>query len=127
MYTVKILLIIGSGGFIGTVARYLVSRWALEASGSSFPFGTLLVNLLGSLLIGLLYGLSERGSLLSAEWRLFLTVGFCGGFTTFSTFANENLLLLRDNELFYFALYAGLSLFLSLVAVYVGSSVTKLF
>ncbi len=126
MNTLKILLIIGSGGCIGTIARYLLSKWITEISGPTFPMGTLVVNLLGSLLIGLFYGLSERGSLLSTEWRLFLTVGLCGGFTTFSTFATENLLLLRDNELFYFALYAGLSLFLSLVAVFLGVSITKL-
>lgn len=126
MNTLKILLIIGSGGFIGTIARYLLSRWITEISGPTFPMATLIINLLGSLLIGLFYGLSERGSLLSTEWRLFLTVGLCGGFTTFSTFATENLLLLRDNELFYFALYAGLSLFLSLVAVFLGVSITKL-
>ncbi|MGE4569420.1 MAG: fluoride efflux transporter CrcB [Bacteroidales bacterium] len=126
MNSLKILLIIGSGGFIGTIARYLLSRWVMEVSGPAFPMGTFVVNLLGSFLIGIFYGLSERGGLLSAEWRLFLTVGLCGGFTTFSTFANENLLLLRDNELFYFALYAGLSLFLGLVAVYAGSTVTKL-
>lgn len=106
--------------------RFLTSRWLGQWVVSSFPVGTFVVNILGCLLIGFLFGLSERGQLLSAEWRMFLTVGFCGGFTTFSTFANENILLLRDEAFFYFSLYVGLSVVLGLFAVYFGNMVTKL-
>jgi CrcB protein len=122
----KILLIIGTGSFVGGVSRYLTSKYIQNTILSAFPFGTFFVNILGCFLIGLFYGLSERGNLVSYEWRLFLTVGFCGGFTTFSTFANENIALLKDGNIFYFALYAGLSVFIGILATYIGNLVTKI-
>ena len=124
---IKTLFIIGSGSFMGGVLRYLVSKFMQNSIISSFPFGTFIVNILGCFLIGFFYGLSERGNLMNNEWRMFLTVGFCGGFTTFSTFANENVSLLRDGNFFYFALYAGFSLFLGLTATYLGNLITKIF
>jgi fluoride exporter len=124
---VKILFIIGSGSFLGGIARYLISRFIQNSLISSFPFGTIVVNIIGCFLIGLFYGISERGNLMNAEWRMFLTVGFCGGFTTFSTFAYENVSLLRDGSFFLFALYTGLSVFLGLLATYLGNLTTKLF
>ena len=120
------ILIIGTGGFIGSVSRFLASKFVQNNVLSSFPYGTFLVNILGCLLIGFFYGLSERGNIMSAEWKMFLTVGFCGGFTTFSTFANENMALLRDGNFFYFALYTSLSVFLGLVATYFGNLITKI-
>jgi CrcB protein len=122
----KTLFIIGSGSFLGGVARYLTARVVQNSFASAFPYGTMAVNLLGCLLIGLIFGISERTNMISDEWRIFLTVGFCGGFTTFSTFANENMTLLRDGNFFYFALYTGLSVFLGLVAVFFGNALTKL-
>ena len=122
----RLILIIGTGSFIGGVSRFLTSRFIQNHAASAFPFGTFIVNVLGCFLIGLFYGLSERGNLLNAEWRMFLTVGFCGGFTTFSTFANENVALLKESEFFYFALYAGLSLFIGLLATYLGNLITKI-
>jgi CrcB protein len=123
----KLMLIIGTGSFIGGVSRFLTSRFIQNSIFSAFPFGTFIVNLLGCFLIGLFYGISERGNLISPEWRMFLTVGFCGGFTTFSTFASENISLLRDGNFFYFALYVSLSVFLGLSATYIGNLITKLF
>jgi CrcB protein len=118
---IKIILIAGTGGFIGTVARFLASRYLQNLFLSAFPFGTFIVNITGCLLIGILFGISEKGNLLAPEWRMFLTVGFCGGFTTFSTFAGENIALLREGDFLYFALYTGLSVFLGLMATYLGN------
>jgi len=122
----KLILLVGAGGFIGSVARFLGSRYITENFLSSFPFGTMTVNIIGCFLIGLFYGMSERGSLMSEEWRVFLTVGFCGGFTTFSSFASENLTLLRDGAFVYFLLYTGLSVFLGLAATFLGNALTKI-
>jgi len=123
----KTLLVIGSGSFLGGIARYLTAKVVQNSFASAFPYGTMVVNLLGCLLIGIIFGMSEKTNLINEEWRLFLTVGFCGGFTTFSTFANENVALLRDGNFYYFALYTRLSVFLGLVAVFLGNALTKLF
>jgi CrcB protein len=122
----KNLLIIGSGGFIGSVARYLVSQLNLTVSFHSIPVGTLLVNITGCLVIGFLTGIAEKSLILTPEWRLFLMVGLCGGFTTFSAFANENLMLIHNGQMMAVLLYTGLSIFLGFVAVYLGYILTKL-
>jgi fluoride exporter len=122
---IKSLLFIGTGGFLGSISRFLASKYLQNNFPSAFPIGTFFVNITGCLLIGLIYGFSERSSLLSPGWKLFLTVGFCGGFTTFSTFANENLALLRDGEFFHFLLYTGLSVFLGIAATFFGVMITK--
>ncbi len=122
----KLILLVGTGGFIGSVARFLGVRYISGSALSSFPFGTMTVNLIGCFLIGIFYGLSERGNLLNEEWRIFLTVGFCGGFTTFSSFASENMTLLRDGAFLYFTLYTGLSVVLGLGATFLGNALTKI-
>lgn len=122
----KILLFIGSGSFLGGIARYLLSRSIQNTVITSFPLGTFWVNITGCFLIGLIYGLSDRGTPISNELRLFLAVGFCGGFTTFSTFSNENLALLRDGSILYFSLYAGLSVFIGLLVTFGGHALTKI-
>lgn len=124
---IKILFIIGSGSFLGGVARYLVSKLIQNTFITSFPLGTMVVNVIGCFLIGIIFGLSERGNIMSSELRLFLTVGFCGGFTTFSTFAYENVSLLRDGNYFIFALYTSFSVFLGLLATYLGNLTVKSF
>jgi CrcB protein len=123
----KTLILVGTGGFLGSVSRFLVSRFVQNNVNSVFPFGTFSVNVAGCLLIGLIYGFSERSSILDSGYKLFLTAGFCGGFTTFSTFANENLALLRDGDIFHFFLYTGLSVFLGIAAVFIGVVITKIF
>ncbi len=80
---IKNLLLIGTGGFLGSIARYLVSQLNLTVSFHSIPVGTLTVNVAGSFLIGFLTGIAEKSMILTPEWRLFLMVGLCGGFTTF--------------------------------------------
>jgi CrcB protein len=122
---VKSIMIVGLGGFIGTVARFLISRYFQVNVTSVFPWSTFVVNIVGCLLIGIIYGISEKGDLFSPEVRLFLTVGICGGFTTFSTFSNDAFLLIRQEEWLRFALYASLSFFLGLVAVYTGRFIIK--
>ncbi|SHE82993.1 CrcB protein [Mariniphaga anaerophila] len=123
---VKSFIIAGIGGFLGSGARFLVSRFIQISYTSVFPWGTFTVNIIGSLLIGIFFGISERGNFMSAEWRLFLTVGFCGGFTTFSSLANDSFLLFQSKEFFRFAGYASLSFMLGLLAVFLGRTLIKL-
>jgi fluoride exporter len=122
----KTLFLVGAGGFLGSISRFLTSRLVQNNIQSAFPFGTFFVNISGCLLIGLIYGISERSSLLTPGWKMFLTAGFCGGFTTFSTFANENLALLRDGAYFHFFLYTGLSVLLGISATFIGVLITKI-
>lgn len=122
----KELLLIGAGGFIGSVARFLVSRLNTRVDWFSIPIGTLTVNVVGSLLIGFLIGISEKSPILTVELRMFLMVGLCGGFTTFSSFTGENLMLLRNGQIFPLLLYTGLSILLGFTAVYLGYLSTKL-
>ena len=122
----KHILLIGFGGFIGSVARYYISRINLTADFLSLPLGTLIVNVLGSLILGFLTGIAERSILMNVELRLFLMIGLCGGFTTFSTFAGENLMLMRNGQFGTILLYTGLSVFLGFMAVYLGYISTKL-
>jgi CrcB protein len=91
----------------------------------AFPFATFGINIAGSLLIGLLFGLSQRGYLVMHDWLMFLTVGICGGFTTFSTFSLENLILLREGDYMNFMIYAFGSLLLGLLAVWAGYWLAK--
>jgi fluoride exporter len=116
----KGVFIVGIGGFIGTVARYLLSQFIQKYFNTAFPLGTLIINILGCLIIGFLFGMFERGSLISSELRLFLTVGFCGGFTTFSTFSNDSVNLINDGELLYLMLYMGLSIFAGISFTFLG-------
>lgn len=116
----KNILLIGTGGFIGSVARYFVSRLNLHIDIMSIPVGTLLVNVLGSFLIGFLTGVSAKSMVLSADMRMLLMVGLCGGFTTFSTFTGENLALMQSGQFLSVLIYTALSVLLGFTAVYLG-------
>jgi CrcB protein len=115
----KQLLLVFIGGGLGSVLRSLASRLL---PSTTYPLGTLLVNVLGSLIIGFLYALFSR-QLIGENYRLLLAVGFCGGFTTFSTFSNENLHLLRDGHWLNFILYSVGTLFLCLLSVWLGDKI----
>ena len=117
-----ILVAVGSG--LGGVLRYLVPCWIGASKG--FPWATLTVNVVGSLLIGLLSGLLARHGGSSAESiRCFAVVGFCGGFTTFSTFSNETFRMLENNQWLSAAGYVGISVAAGLAAVFVGYLISK--
>lgn len=110
------LVLVMVGGGLGSGARYLLSTYVLERMGSTMPWGTLLVNVLGSLVMGALIGLAAGGRGPSMELRLFLTTGFLGGFTTYSAFNQETLGLLGAGDLRAALLYLGLTLGLCLLA-----------
>lgn len=115
------LLCIGTGGFIGAVLRYLISGWMQDKSGSiSFPYGTLSVNLIGCFFIGFLTFLVETRSFFSVETRSFILIGLLGSFTTFSTFGNETLVLLRGGRIDMAALYTGMHLVIGVTMVWMG-------
>ena len=116
----RTIFIVGAGGFIGSVMRYLVQLWVERGMSSTFPWGTFVANIAGSFIIGMVFALAQKGNLMNAEWRLFLAVGICGGFTTFSSFAYNNLTMLKDGLYGQFIWNVGGSLVLGLLAVYVG-------
>jgi CrcB protein len=111
---------IALGGLLGTIARYGLQGWVQARAGTVFPAGTLLVNLLGSLVLGFLLRYATGSMVLSPEWRAGLAIGFCGAFTTMSTFSYETLALLYDGEYWRAVLYAGGTLAGCLVAVWLG-------
>ncbi|MEO6489362.1 MAG: fluoride efflux transporter CrcB [Ferruginibacter sp.] len=111
----KNLLIVGLGGGIGSMARYSVS---LFISFTDFPTPTFLINITGSLIIGFLFGLGFRDSF--PGWKLFLVIGICGGFTTFSAFSFENLSLLQNGKYFLAFLYISLSVIFGIAAAFLG-------
>jgi fluoride exporter len=114
------LLIIGLGGFLGSVARYMTAKFVDEKLSPSFPYGTLTVNILGSFLLGIIYVLAVRKAGLNENGRLFLGVGFCGGFTTFSAFALENFNLMQEKLAGTSLLYISLSVGGGILALAAG-------
>jgi CrcB protein len=121
----KQVLLVGAGGFAGSVARYLVAL-AVPFSGTGFPFATFGVNLLGSFLIGFISELALSTTIISPETRLLLTTGFCGGFTTFSTAMYETNGLIRDGQALYAGLYVAGSLAGGMVCIVSGTLLAKL-
>lgn len=121
------ILLIGAGGFIGSVLRYLVSGWAQQVAKSvDFPFGTLAVNVVGCFIIGFLAQLAEARGAFTSESRLFVFVGVLGGFTTFSSFGNETLNLARDSQMWSAFANIGANVVIGLFAVWLGRTVSYL-
>jgi CrcB protein len=122
----KNILMVGIGGGLGSIARFLCQKYIYPWHPHAFPFATFFVNILGCFLIGVFYALAEKGNILTPEWRLFLTTGICGGFTTFSAFAFENVSLLKTGDFLYFGLYAAGSVFFGIASTFGGIALLKL-
>ncbi len=121
------LVFVGLGGMVGAISRFLLSGFVQRLSPIlGFPLGTLVVNILGCFLIGLLNGLSETRQLFSPDVRLFLFIGVLGGFTTYSTFGYETVTLLRDGELSRAIISVCMHLVVGLGAVWIGDSLGRL-
>jgi len=122
----KIILAIGLGSSIGGMLRYVLAESIQQKLQSTLPFGTFTINVIGCFLIGIVFGLFDRGNL-SQEWRLFLATGLLGGFTTFSAFSMETVNLLRDGQYGSVMTYVAGSVVIGLLATFAGISITKIF
>lgn len=118
------IIFVGLGGFVGTVCRYLISLWMKPLSGE-FPFGTLLINLVGAFLIGTISQISEEYTPFNNNLYLFLTVGVCGGFTTFSTFSLESVNLLEKGKTVPALVYMVISVVICITAVTLAKVMVK--
>ena len=122
---IKHVLLVGLGGGLGSMARYLCQRWFSIQYMHSFPWGTFTVNIAGCLLIGLLWGISFRSFESNESWKLFLMAGICGGFTTFSAFTLEGIGLIKENKMGMFFAYIAGSVLLGLLATFIGMKLTR--
>jgi fluoride exporter len=122
---IKNILLVGLGGGVGSIARYLCQRWVSSLYPHSFPWGTFAVNIVGCLLIGILWGISFKSFDSNENFKLLLMVGLCGGFTTFSAFTIEGIGLLRENKMGLFFLYIAGSVIVGLLATFIGMKMAR--
>ena len=120
----KSFLLVFLGGGLGSGLRYLVTI-TMNQYSKVLPFGTFTVNILGCLLIGLILGYAQKENTLTSNQTLLLATGFCGGFTTFSAFANDNLELIKNGEIFNFSVYTIGSILVGVLAVFIGFYLTN--
>ncbi|MDG2173132.1 MAG: fluoride efflux transporter CrcB [Flavobacteriaceae bacterium] len=120
----KNFLLVFIGGGFGSGLRYLIGKY-LNSSLGGFPIGTFTVNIIGSLLIGLILGYAAKENSLSQNQVLLLATGFCGGFTTFSAFAHENFQMLKTGDIMQFSVYTIGSIVVGLIAVFIGIYIAK--
>jgi fluoride exporter len=121
----RALLFVGIGGGLGSMLRYIIQVFVGRHVPLVFPLGTFLVNISGCFLIGMFYSLAEKHTGFTPEWRLFLITGICGGYTTFSTYSYDGLILLRQGAGLSFCMYVIGSVVLGLVATFVGAAVFR--
>ncbi|GBG56937.1 putative fluoride ion transporter CrcB 2 [Sporomusaceae bacterium FL31] len=121
----EILLVLVGGG-IGSVSRYLASNWAMQRFGADFPYGTLIVNVVGCFFIGAFMVLTTEKLNVSPYWRLLVAVGFLGGLTTFSSFSYETLRLMQDADFLRAFYNVGLNVVLGFLAAWLGMGVSRL-
>jgi fluoride exporter len=121
----KPLVFVGLGGGIGSIFRYLISLFIAKHIPLAFPLGTFFVNFSGCFLIGMFYALAAKHGSFTPDWRLFLVTGICGGYTTFSTFSYDGLMLLKQGATFNFFIYILGSVTLGLLATFAGVSLFK--
>jgi CrcB protein len=119
MELIKTILAVGTGSFLGGAGRYLISL-VMKGVSKGFPWATLAVNLVGCFLIGLLWGVFSKNGSEGCNWALFLSVGLCGGFTTFSTFSKEALMMLQGGNVWGFAGYVAISVIAGIALVALG-------
>jgi len=122
---IKNILLVGLGGGAGSILRYLCQRWFAEVYSHSFPLGTFAVNITGCFLIGVFWGLTFRTFDSNEHWKLFLMTGICGGFTTFSAFTLEGIVLLREQKLGLFFLYVAGSVLVGVALTLAGMKLTR--
>ena len=122
---IRTLLLIAFGGGIGSVLRYLTSVVVQKYYANIFPLATLITNVLGCFIIGLLMGVFEKNQVVTSDLKWLFVTGFCGGYTTFSTFGYENISLFQNNNSALAFLYIGGSVFMGLFAVWMGLILTK--
>jgi CrcB protein len=122
---IKNFLIIGLGGAVGSMLRYAVQKFFQAQSAAPFPMGTLLVNIAGCFLIGILWAIVSRTLAFNEEIKLLLMTGFCGGFTTFSAFTLEGIGLLKENKTTLFFIYLTASVVGGLLATLIGIRIAK--
>jgi CrcB protein len=123
---IKHILLVGLGGGIGSIARYLCQKWFMSHYPASFPWGTFTVNVTGCFLIGIFWGMTFRSFVAIENWKLFLMTGLCGGFTTFSAFTLEGIGLLKEQKTALFFSYILASILLGLAATYAGMKISRI-
>lgn len=123
----KAILLVGIGGGIGSMLRYATNLLSSKIWSTTFPIGTLIVNILGCLLIGFFIGFLDRQFTFNSDLKFLLITGFCGGFTTFSAFAGENLYLIQSGNILYAMIYTSLSVLVGVLFVVLGLYISNQF